>query len=256
VRIAAETSLSPGWLLVAFPAVLYPAYLALEALFGRGLAAAVADIGSDFEAQVVALWGTSLGYITMMYVYVTRGTFRDLEALRPVLRGNEAKYADLSEQLTRFDRRRLWIGALIGVVFFCLVAELLLERWTRLMGGEWSVRIICNLAVSTTFWIVSGRGAVYLIDSARLYSRIGERHVAVDLLDLGPLSPLTRHGLRIVLLTVIITAAAVVVATASNPFAFGSPVTGAILGCLWAVPLVTAAFLLPVRGLRRQIRVC
>ena len=24
VRIAAETSLSPGWLLVAFPAVLYP----------------------------------------------------------------------------------------------------------------------------------------------------------------------------------------------------------------------------------------
>ena len=40
VRIATETSLSPGWLLVAFPAVLYPAYLLLEGLFGRGLAAA------------------------------------------------------------------------------------------------------------------------------------------------------------------------------------------------------------------------
>jgi len=38
VRIASETSLSPGWLLIAFPAVLYPAYLALEALFGRGVA--------------------------------------------------------------------------------------------------------------------------------------------------------------------------------------------------------------------------
>jgi hypothetical protein len=46
----------------------------------------------------------------------------------------------------------------------------------------------------------------------------------------------------------------VVVVTVSNPFAFGSPVTGAILGCLWSVVLTTAVFVLPVRGLRRQIR--
>ena len=36
VRIATEPNLSPGWLLIAFPAVLYPIYLALEAIFGRG----------------------------------------------------------------------------------------------------------------------------------------------------------------------------------------------------------------------------
>jgi hypothetical protein len=46
----------------------------------------------------------------------------------------------------------------------------------------------------------------------------------------------------------------VVVVTVSNPFAFGSPVTGAILGCLWSLVLAAAAFVLPVRGLRRQIR--
>ena len=40
VRIATETSLSPGWLLIAFPAVLYPTYLAaggaVRAGFGCG----------------------------------------------------------------------------------------------------------------------------------------------------------------------------------------------------------------------------
>jgi hypothetical protein len=51
VRIATETSLSPGWLLIAFPAVLYPTYLALEALFGRGLVAAT-DFAGDWEAVV------------------------------------------------------------------------------------------------------------------------------------------------------------------------------------------------------------
>jgi hypothetical protein len=40
----------------------------------------------------------------------------------------------------------------------------------------------------------------------------------------------------------------------SNPSAFGSPVTGAILGSLWSVVLTSAVFVLPVRGLRRQIR--
>ena len=63
VRIATETSLSPGWLLIAFPAVLYPTYLALEVLFGRGLAAAT-DFGGDFEARGRArlghgVWATS-----------------------------------------------------------------------------------------------------------------------------------------------------------------------------------------------------
>jgi hypothetical protein len=95
---------------------------------------------------------------------------------------------------------------------------------------------------------------VYLIDSARLYSRIGERQVTFDLLDLAPLSPLTHHGLRIVLLSAIIVAALVIVFSRSVTPALGSPMTATLLGCLWAVLLAAAAFLLPVRGLRRQIR--
>ena len=69
VRIATETSLSPGWLLIAFPAVLYPTYLALEVLFGRGLAAAV-DFGGDYEARLPPLFITLLGYVAMMTTYV------------------------------------------------------------------------------------------------------------------------------------------------------------------------------------------
>jgi hypothetical protein len=95
---------------------------------------------------------------------------------------------------------------------------------------------------------------VYLIDSARMYSSMGERHVAIDLLDLGPLLPLTRHGLRIVLFMVIGTAASVVsIITGATPLQ--SAATAAMLvSSVWALPLAAAAFLLPVRGLRRQIR--
>ncbi len=130
VRLATETSLWPGWLLIAVPAVLYPTYLALEALFGRGVAAAT-DFRGDFESRLVPFWITALGYIIMMGTYVARGTLRDLEALRPVLAGGEAAYANLREQLTQFDRRRLWIGGLLGLAFYCVGAELVVERWTR-----------------------------------------------------------------------------------------------------------------------------
>jgi hypothetical protein len=253
VRIAAETSLSPGWLLVGIPAVLYPIYLALEALFGRGLAAAT-DFGGDFEARNLPFWAASLGYVSMMGVYVARGTFRDLDALRQVLAGGEAAYVELRQQLTRFERRRLWVGGLVGLAFFCLGAELSVERWTRLVAGEWSLRATCAVAAGSALWIVLGRVTVYLIDSARLYSRIGERSVAVDLLDLAPLSRLARHGLRIVLLLVIIWAPGVATWTVGNPFASNSPTTFAIFGGLWLVPLAAVVFILPVRGLRRQIR--
>ena len=252
VRIATETSLSPGWLLIAFPAVLYPAYLALEALFGRGVAAAT-DFANDYEARLLLITATNLGYLSMMYIYVARGTFRDLDALRPVLREGETTYLRLQGQLTRFDRRRLWIGAFVGVALTCVLHETGLAMWTRLFDGEWSLRDPCVVAILIVFWIVVGWGAVYVIDSARLYSRIGERHVEVDLLDLNSLSPLTRHGLRIVLVVVTSTAAATILIIVG----FISPLRPMVLltaVCLWSAVVAAAAFLLPVRGLRRQIR--
>jgi hypothetical protein len=251
VRIAAETSLSPGWLLVAFPAVLYPAYLALEALFGRGLAAAT-DFGGDFEARLLPMWATGLGYISMMGTYLARGTFRDLEALRPILRGGADTYGELRQELTQFDRRRLWIGGFLGFLLVCVLGELTVGFWTqRVLIGDWQLRDPCVAALLFALWITAGTGAVYLIDSARVYSRIGEQHVEIDLLNLAPLSPLNHHGLRIVLFIVIITAAGVIVFTPGAP---DSQMIGAFAGSFCYLVVAVAAFLLPVRGLRRQIR--
>jgi hypothetical protein len=253
VRIATETSLSPGWLLIAFPAVLYPTYLALEVLFGRGLAAAT-DFGSDFEARMFPFWATSLGYVAMGLTYVARGTFFDLEALRPVLRGGEAEYADLQEQLTRFERRRLWIGGLVWLAVGCVSDELVAGRWTRLLAGDWSLRDPCLAAVLIATWIVFGWSAMYLIESSRLYSKIGERHVEVDLLDLGPLSHLTRHGLRVVLVVAIYLAVAMIVSIVGTPSWTSWRTVTSLLGCLLDVVVATVSFVLPVRGLRRHIR--
>jgi hypothetical protein len=156
--------------------------------------------------------------------------------------------------LTQFDSRRLWIGGLLGFVYVLAVAELVYGRWSRLLSGEWSIREPCIVAVVLAFWVTVGRGTVYLIESARLYSQIGERHVAVDLLDLAPLSPLTRHGLRVVLLLTIATAASVFVVIPGTQPALVPRIETLLTGCLWSAILGAAVFLLPVRGLRRHIR--
>jgi hypothetical protein len=232
--------------------VLYPTYLALEVLFGRGLAAAT-DFGGDYEAKILPVYATTLGYVAMMSTYVARGTFSDLEALRPVLQGGEATHAELRKRLARFDRRRLRIGGLLGVAFYCLASELAGERWTHLLAGEWSLQPICIAAFGFLGYGIVGRLAVYLIDSSRLYSRIGERRVMVDLLAFDPLLPLTRHGLRIVLLVTIWVAVSLV----GTLFVYTSRPGGIIamlpfFVCL--LGLATAAFVLPIRGLRRHIR--
>ena len=157
VRIATETNLSPGWLLIAFPAVLYPAYLALEAVFGRGLAAAM-DFEGDWEAAGAPAMTTSLGYLVMMYVYATRGAIRDFDALGPVLRGGEGTIAELRRQLTQFERRRLFIGGLAGFAVVCATGELTVERWSRLLADEFSLRDASLAVISIPTWIVIGRG--------------------------------------------------------------------------------------------------
>jgi hypothetical protein len=232
--------------------VLYPTYLLLEVLFGRGLAAAM-DFAGDWEARNFPVVATALGFLLMMGTYVARGTLRDLESVRPVLRGGQAAYYELRQQLSRFERRRLWVGALVGIAFHFVHWELL-GRWTRFLVGEWSLRDPCVAATAFGFWIVAGVGTMYLIDSSRVYSRIGEQHVEVDLLDLGPLSPLTHHGLRIVLLIVILVAVVMSAWNVGDTSTLRHPVIAYLPACLWAVVLSTAAFLLPVRGLRRQIR--
>jgi hypothetical protein len=241
-------------MLIAFPAVLYPTYLLLEALFGRGLAAAT-DFGNDFYARLPLLIPTMLGYTMMMYVYVARGTFRDVEALCQVLRGGEATSEKLGKRLTWFGRRRLWVGGLIGFAFACVLYAIEGGSFVvRLPDERWLVRVFYSFLILSAFWITAGLGAVYLIDSARLYSRVGERQVVVDLLDLGPLSPLAQHGLRIVLLLMIIPVATVTGYFMGSPSVSRSTVVVLFLGCSWYVPLAVAAFLLPVRGLRRHIR--
>jgi hypothetical protein len=102
--------------------------------------------------------------------------------------------------------------------------------------------------------MVFGRVAVYLVDSARIYSRIGERHVEVDLLNLSPLSPLTRHGLRLVLLMTILAASGLTIwvgIPASSPRS-ADMVTFFCYLC--ALVLATVTFVFPVRGLRRHIQ--
>ena len=203
MRIATETSLSPGWLLIAFPAVLYPPIWCWRRCSGgvwlRRRTSGVTSRRGGASCPMI------LGYLVMMVTYVARGTFRDLEALRPVLQGGEATYPDLRRQLTHFDAAPSVDRGIVGFSSPVLSGNCT-GALDPLLGRGVVLQDACIVAIIIAGWILGGRGAMYIIDSARLYSRIGEQHVEVDLLDLHPLSPLTRHGLRIVLLLVIMMA--------------------------------------------------
>jgi hypothetical protein len=96
--------------------------------------------------------------------------------------------------------------------------------------------------------------AASAVDSARVYSKIGEHHVEIDLLDLAPVAPLTRYGLRIVLLLAILTAAFMTISIFLVLSVSSPPAVAVLLPCICNLAVATAAFLLPVRGLRRHIR--
>jgi hypothetical protein len=216
--------------------------------------AAATDFAGDIETAMVPVFLFLLGYHSMMSTYVARGTFRDLEALRPVLRGEGATHAELRQQFARFERRRLWMGALIGFALFILSSEIGANRWTRLLAGDWSLRATCIVVAGFASFMVFWRVAVYLVDSARVYSRIGEQHVVVDLLNLGPLLPLSRHGLRIVLLMTILVASGLTISVgipASSPRSADMVV---FFLYLCVLVLATVAFVFPLRGLRRYIQ--
>jgi hypothetical protein len=85
------------------------------------------------------------------------------------------------------------------------------------------------------------------ITVARRLSRIGERWARVDLLDLSPLAPLTRRGLRSVLLWVVLT---ILISLFFLTPEFPDIPAGALILIL---AVAVATLLLPVVGVHRRI---
>ncbi|MEE8507513.1 MAG: hypothetical protein V3T07_00485 [Myxococcota bacterium] len=193
--------------------------------------------------------GLLLGYTPALVWIGRRATARDLHALRPALQLSDGEFAALREKMMSIDRRALRlagsVGAVANVVILANAPDLFnpLGRWPEAPAGVlWDFGWMAGLG-----WLVF-RALAHDLRMARALSRIGEREASLDLLDMRPLAPLNRWGLRTVLLWAIWFAII-------SLFWVG-PVTnlGNALGVLPLLVVTVAALLLPVNGLRRRVR--
>jgi hypothetical protein len=194
--------------------------------------------------KIELVFGLLFAVPLSLAIWVLRGARRDFDALRPVLRLSEKEAATMRAGLLLFRRRDLLLAGLSG-----LAAGLALNLTvTLLLHSEVARDLIWRVPRDLLLsWLVA-RLVFIALELGRRFSRLGEEHAHIDLLDPRPLAPFARFALR--------SAGSILVSAALCAPLFGEvealPVTIAIL--VWIVLLAVGALLLPVYGVHRRIR--
>jgi hypothetical protein len=192
------------------------------------------------------LHAVMIAYALTSTAYWFQGTVRDLHALRPALGCSETEFRAEVREVTEFERRALVVATLIGGAIGLGVAFH--------PGGWVSDRPALGDPVVT--WVILKSvllfsliaHAVYVsIALIRRLSRTGERRARVDLLDVIPLMPFARNGLRgaLLLLGWIVLTSLSLLAPWSGDIAIG--------GLCVVLGLAVTALVGPVVGVHRRI---
>lgn len=252
-RLVETPPWSPFRLSAAIAAGLLAAFLLVEAALGRlGMMGeeGPSHPGGDLRLGIALILLVS--YLPAAFALVVSGARRAVEDLGPVLRASQEERVALDLQAARFDPAALRRAGLWGVCVLLLIP--LLTNLTPATYAVWQLppeAVVHRMLLPFLGWF-GGRFVFALIAESRLLSHLGRSRVEVDLLDLRPLYPLVRQGLRQSLL------AAVLIALVALCFLGGSRlapglfpvVTGGLVGC----SMITAtALALPLRGVHAAI---
>lgn len=249
-RLAARAPWSPWRLSLALGAGLALAFLAAEAAVGR-LPVLLREEHPRGDFRVALVLVALAAYLPGAFAHLVRDARATVDALAPVLRGTPAAQAALRDEAGRFEPRALRRAGLAGVV-----ALVLLPFFTNLTLGAWAVWKLPAEAVAHRAllpWVgwFAGRFLYALLVESRRLARIGRTQVAVDLLDLRPLAPIARQGLRHALLGAGLFA---IVALALADVDIAPNLLDVLVPALLAnAALSAAALLLPARGVRDAI---
>ncbi len=205
------------------------------------------DLGGFWETFLRAL---VFGFTPAIPWFSLQGSLRDLEELEPVF-ANTAQFEALRSDLRQIETPLRLIGVgVVGALMMLGASTLGAFGPFRGMGGiasdpyvSWSVLWFLMLG-----WVLA-RALWLEFKVARRFSQVGEGSIEIDLLDLTPLAPLTRRGLRSVLMWVIwfsLIALFWIGPGAANP--------GNAFGLMPLLGIAVVALVLPVRGVHRQIR--
>jgi len=227
-----------------------------------GLELAVGNLGNflrgtapetrDEEYRFTAVFALIIGYLPAAYVYAVRGSRRALEDLRPVLRGTPAEVAALCAQAGRFEGRDLRRSGIIAAAI-TITIPFLVDMSLRAYSPEafHFTAALHRVLLPITGWMFGRLIHAILVDSRRM-ARIGRERVAVDLLDLAPLAPFTRLGLRNALLAM--GALGIIALILPDWSSRPGLLIALCMGLVPAFALAAAGLVLPVRGIRSAIR--
>jgi len=228
-----------GGLLIA--AAVFVAFLAWVRLTGAW--------GHDFGTQIwfEVLQAVLIGYAPAASVISLRGALRDLDDLREVIELSPLEFENERQALTRFRPLPLAVAAVIGVAVG--IALLLYPgAWLGGVRPELGDPIFTWALLRNVVMLGLYAWTVYFeVELARRFSRIGERLTRVDLLDLTPLRPFARRGLRSVLLWAVLSVLISLLFLAP----WSSEPAGGFLALV--LVLAVALLLLPARGVHRRI---
>lgn len=249
VRIYAQVPLSPVavGLLLAAALLLFWILLSLLVPGTPAFERPLYGTGGWAETAVRCLL---FGYTPTLLVLGRRGAARDLEELRPALDCSREAFAELRRRILDLDARRLrWTG-LLGLVISPIGLHALADRAGL---AELSARFGPSVPIWDMIWFAMlgwllARAVHADLDVARAFSEIGARWLRFDLLELRPIAPLVRWGLRTVLLWAVWFFVVQLFWINVGP--------GNVSNLIAFVPLVVvalAALVIPVHGVRRRL---
>jgi hypothetical protein len=191
-----------------------------------------------------------IGFLVGTNAHGRRAIVRDLEDLAPLLQGGsgEVYAALLREARGSAWRRGGWIGSLVVLPIGLLVVTSRRPGVPYLLSEEpWSHDLVLALAFNALLFAIMGGIAVQGFQDNQFFGRIESRLGPVDLLRPQALAPFARRGLRNAFLWI--------GGSSIASFIFVNQDFSWIIGLVLVGTLLlgTAAFLQPVRGLRRRI---
>jgi hypothetical protein len=241
IRLSDPAGLSPVALGFVAAASLLLVSLALSHAFGWGEGTALEarfwrDPRGWFDAVLSILFGWAVGG----GLALVRGGRRDLEALRPAV----PSVADLP-RVDTLSRRTLR-GAVAGSIVVGMLINVSPGNWPEgFPGFTHPFFIWATLRTMLVAWAI-WRTAAIAVNLATRFSQLGASLPVDDLLDLRPLAPLGRGGLRNVAVWVGMSALFAVMLIAP----FGRGVVALMI--LATASIGVLAFLAPVWGARQR----
>lgn len=179
---------APGAAAIAFATTLGVLYVASVFAFGATL--------SGPEARTNLVFVVIAAFTLWASLREPGRTLRDLDDLRPVLRMDDPGFAALrAHAFTRtHSRRATALGAGVGVAIYGAARWMAIELRGQAAWG--TVHAVWSILLLMLVFAVMGQRAGASVSLSRLLSRIGREQTRIDLLDLAPLRPFARLGVR------------------------------------------------------------